>query len=113
MSGVRTSCSSARVSGVIDFGAIRLENVAADVSRLLGSMAGGDRQGWETGLAAYQAIRPLSPEEEALIEAFDQSSLLMAGIQWIEWIYVDDRQFEDWAAILTRIDRLLMRLSGV
>lgn len=99
------------VTGIVDFGAMRPENVAADVSRLLGSMAGGDQRGWEMGLAAYQAVRPLSPAEATLVEAFDHSGLLMAGIQWLEWIYVDDRQFEDRAVILARIDRLLRRLA--
>jgi homoserine kinase type II len=102
----------AEVTGVVDFGAMRVESVAADVSRLLGSMAGGDRRAWSAGLTAYQAVRPLTAGEETLVEAFDQSHLLMAGLQWIEWVYVDNRQFDDQAAILTRIDRLLTRLPG-
>ena len=57
-------------------------------------------------------IRVVDLAEGALVEAFDHSGLLMAGIQWLEWIYVDDRQFEDRAAILARIDRLLGRLAG-
>ena len=45
-----------RVTGLIDFGAMKNDSVAADLSRLLGSLAGDDVGGWECGLAAYQRI---------------------------------------------------------
>ncbi len=46
-----------QVSGIIDFGAMRMETVAGDVARLLGSMAGDDLLAWQQGLAAYQTLR--------------------------------------------------------
>ena len=42
-----------RVTGIIDFGAMLPDSRAGDVARLLGSLAGDDRQLWEEGLAAY------------------------------------------------------------
>jgi homoserine kinase type II len=100
-----------RVTGVIDYGAMRVDNVATDASRLLGSLAGNDVEAWHLGLAAYQSVRPMQPPEESLVGAFDRSGLLMAGVQWIEWIYADGRHFEDQRAILKRIDHLLQRLD--
>ncbi|OHB81625.1 MAG: hypothetical protein A2W31_12235 [Planctomycetes bacterium RBG_16_64_10] len=100
-----------RVSGIVDFGAMRYDNVAADISRLLASMAGSDQAAWHTGLAAYQSVRPLSEAEQSLVAAFDRSSLLMAGLQWVDWIYDAHRLFDDQQAILARVDRLLMRLE--
>jgi homoserine kinase type II len=100
-----------QVSGIVDFGSMRAENVAADVARLLGSMAGDDAQAWRQGLAAYQAIRPLSDEELLLLSVFDRSTVLMGGLQWLEWIYLDRRTFADRAAVLSRIDEFLARLT--
>jgi homoserine kinase type II len=102
-----------RVTGFIDFGAMQQENVAADVSRLLGSMAGSDAQAWREGLAAYQSVRTLSEAEQTLIPAFDHSGVLMAGLNWIDWIYRQQRAFDNWHAIVERLDRLLTRLNGI
>ena len=69
------------VSGVVDFGAMRVDNVACDVARLLGSFSQGGAGVWHEGLAAYEAVRPLSADERQLLEVFDRSTTLLAGIE--------------------------------
>jgi Ser/Thr protein kinase RdoA (MazF antagonist) len=98
------------VSAIIDFGAMRPENVAADVARLLGSMVHDDVVGWHVGLSAYQSVRSLSEEESLLVAAFDRSTVLMSGLQWLEWIYCDGRIFEDRDAVTGRLDEITDRL---
>jgi len=98
------------VTGLIDFGSMRPENVAADVARLLGSLALDDEEMWQVGLAAYQAVRPLSQEEQALVRAFDHSTVLLGGVQWLEWIYLEGKLFDKPQAVLDRVDELLSRL---
>jgi len=100
-----------RVSGLVDFGAVRQENVAVDVSRLLGSLAGSDRRAWQVGLAAYESIRPLSPIERRLLGPLDRSGLLLGGLNWLRWIYVEGRTFEDRAAVERRVATILNRLD--
>jgi Ser/Thr protein kinase RdoA (MazF antagonist) len=100
-----------QVSGMVDFGAMRPENVAADVARLLGSLAGDKLGDWHRGLSGYQAARRLSDDELTLVSAFDRSTVLMGGLQWLDWIYVERRVFDDRAAILARIDEFLARLG--
>ena len=99
------------VSGLVDFGAMRPENVAADVARLLGSLVGDERRDWQRGLAAYEAIRPMSEDEPALLAAFDRSTVLLGGLQWLEWIYVERHTFADQSAVLERVDEFLARLT--
>ena len=98
------------VTGLIDFGAMRVDNVAIDLSRLLGSMAGDNWELWEIGLNAYEEIVRLSASDKELVRTFDRSSVLLSGMNWLKWIYVDGREFPDPAAVLLRIDTILSRL---
>jgi len=109
-----------QVTGIIDFGAMRYETVAGDVARLLGSLVGGlgggdttDRQcDWQAGLTAYEAVRPLSPAERELIPLFDRSGLLLGGMNWLQWLFVDGRQFADLARVHARVDTILSQLRA-
>lgn len=99
------------VTGIVDFGAMRTESVAADVARLLGSLAKDDREQWKVGIEAYESVRRLDEEEHRLIQVFDESSVLLSGLNWLEWIYVDGRKFDGEDRILARLtenrDRLV------
>jgi Ser/Thr protein kinase RdoA (MazF antagonist) len=99
------------VSGIIDFGAMRMETVAGDVARLLGSLAGDDLLAWQLGLAAYHAIRPLSDDEAALLPVFDESTMLLAGFNWLEWIIIAQRQFENPPEVIRRLTMIVSRLE--
>ncbi len=100
-----------QVSGIVDFGAMRVDNVATDVARLLGSLVGDERDGWRLGLEAYEAVRPLSEHEGKLIKAFDRSGIVLSLVNWLRWIYLDRRIFEHRAAVELRFDELLPRLE--
>ncbi len=102
-----------RVSGLIDFGSMRVDNAAADVARLLGSMAEDDEGLWAAGLESYEAAGPMSPEERLLVEAFDRSTVVMSGINWVVWIYQERRAFEAVAEIPSRLDGIIRRLEGL
>jgi Ser/Thr protein kinase RdoA (MazF antagonist) len=98
------------VSGLVDFGSMRPENVAADVARLLGSLIEDDADCWQVGLNAYRNVRPMSDSEEMLVTAFDRSSVLMSCVQWLEWVYLERRTFAAPQAIIARFDGFLARL---
>ncbi|HVX11164.1 MAG TPA: aminoglycoside phosphotransferase family protein [Pirellulales bacterium] len=100
-----------RVSGLIDFGALRVDSVATDLARLLGSLCGDDGAAWLEGLNAYDMVRPLTSAEALLVTAYDRSNVLLSGMSWLEWIYLDGRQFENRAAIGGRLDANLARLE--
>ncbi|HJT35017.1 MAG TPA: phosphotransferase [Pirellulales bacterium] len=100
-----------RVSGLIDFGAMRIETVAADVARLAGSLCGDDGQAWLTALTAYEQVRRLSSEETLLVTAYDRANVLLSGMNWLDWIYLESREFDDRAAVCQRIDENLERIT--
>jgi homoserine kinase type II len=99
------------VTGLIDFGSMRVDSVAADVARLLGSVAGDNITLWNAGLEAYQTVRPLSSSERLLVQAFDRSTILMAGLNWVEWLFQERRAFEAAEKIPSRLDRLIERME--
>lgn len=102
-----------QVTGIIDFGSMRPENVAADIARLLGSLADDDEERWQIGLGAYQSVQRLTDDELFLVKAFDRSASLLSPLQWLEWIYVERRQFADRGRVMSRLNELLPRLRNL
>jgi Ser/Thr protein kinase RdoA (MazF antagonist) len=99
-----------QVSGIVDFGAIQLDNVACDVARLLGSIAGNNAMLWTVGLAAFSQIRALSDSERLLVRTYDESGALLSGINWLRWVFVEQREFVDRERVLARFDEIAARI---
>ncbi len=99
------------VTGIIDFGAMRTDCVVTDVTRLLGSLVGDDESAWKSGLETYGAVRPLTPAESGLVPVFDQSAVLLSPMNWLEWLFVDRRQFEQPQRVRERLDVTMRRLE--
>jgi Ser/Thr protein kinase RdoA (MazF antagonist) len=138
------------VTGVIDFGATRVESPAGDVARLAASLVGADAAGWEAAVSAYEAtareefgslFRPMAVGDAAwdgvgspfrpmaagdgkslsekdsrppalqLTAAFDASGVLLAGANWLTWLYLEDRQFDDATAVTQRLVEIDARLA--
>ncbi len=100
-----------QVTGIVDFGALRVDHAAVDIARLLGSLVVDDRESWRYGLTAYQRIRGLAPQELQLVEVADESNVLLSGMNWLRWIYVEGRQFTPRPVILQRLEGILARLQ--
>ncbi len=103
------------VTGIIDFGAARIESPAGDIARLVGSLVGEVHQHriWNTALAAYEVTRPLGAKQRMLVRAFDASTVVLSGINWLTWLYVEERQFEDTAAVTRRLAEITARLERI
>ncbi|MGE5194996.1 MAG: phosphotransferase enzyme family protein [Deltaproteobacteria bacterium] len=100
-----------KVTGLIDPHAARSDSVATDLARLLGSLVGDDRRAWNIGLEAYQEVRTLSVTELALVELFNQTAVLLAGMTWLDWYCLQGRVFEDREKIIGRLREIIARLS--
>jgi homoserine kinase type II len=119
-----------RVTGLIDFGAMAIDTPATDIARLLGSLASSrhaphavaapnigaksasDHNAiWTTGLVAYTTIRPLTDQEALAARALDTSGTILAGGNWIRWIYIEGRQFDDRSKIIQRFGQIVDRMT--
>jgi homoserine kinase type II len=101
------------VSGLVDFGAMDLDTVAADLGRLCSDWDGLDQSLRALGLAAYTDIRSLGAEESRLIGVFEQSAAVLGGARWIRWHYCERRVFDDPLAVERGLARAVDRLARV
>jgi Ser/Thr protein kinase RdoA (MazF antagonist) len=101
-----------RLTGLIDFGAVKVDHVAVDLARMLGSLVRDDVEGWRLGLQAYRRLAPLTAEEEELAHALDETGIVMGMANWLRWLYAEQRQFADRSAVACRLRELLVRLES-
>ena len=101
------------MSGLVDFGAMGVESVAADLARLIGEWLDGDRAARREAIAAYSRIRPLDAAEARLIDVFETAAALLIGERWVRWHYVENRRFDDPHAVASGLARGLLRLNGI
>jgi len=66
---------------------------------------------WRHGLAAYSTIRPLSKQESLAVFALDASGTILAGCNWIRWIYIERRRFDNRAQVVERFRRICARMA--
>ena len=100
------------VSGIVDFGAMEMDTVCLDLSRMLGSLIGDNDERWKQAIAEYSAIRALTDPERNLIQLLDQSGVWLGCLNWLKWIFVEGRVFEDSAAVEKRISSLTKRIAN-
>jgi Ser/Thr protein kinase RdoA (MazF antagonist) len=96
-----------RVTGLIDYGAAKVDHVAVDLARLLRSFVPGEPERVAVALQAYRAIRPLPRPE--LVDVLDRTGVVVAVTNWLRWLYHDGRVYPDRAAVAGRIGELVRR----
>lgn len=100
-----------RLTGVVDFGAMGVDTVSGDLSRLIGEWLDGDSTTRGRALEAYGGIRPLKPAEITLIGVFESSADLLIGERWVRWHFLENRRFDDPHAVGNGLARGLRRLE--
>jgi Ser/Thr protein kinase RdoA (MazF antagonist) len=99
------------VTGLVDYGGVKVDHVAADLARLLGSTAGDDAGLRASGLEAYARVRPLSPDEEQLVRVLDETGTLLGIANWLRWLYHEVREFDDREGVARRLAALVERVE--
>src|SRR5262249_56800921 len=72
-----------RVSGIIDYGSVKLDHIAGDLARLLGSWVADDQGLWDLGLDAYASVKPLCANERSLAAVLDRSGTILSLATWL------------------------------
>jgi hypothetical protein len=73
----------------------------------------GDNQEFrEAGLRAYRTVRPLSREEEELVNLLDETGCVLGAANWLKWLYHDGREFADRRAVARRLSVLVGRIAA-
>ena len=118
------------VTGIIDFGAARMDEPLVDLVRLLGSFWPMDRNTRHEMLLAYFSlmdevnIRKDSglllfgkemQQQQALLERYkllDEASTLLSAMQWLQWLVVERQQFaNEKSTLINRWQMLVDRLD--
>jgi Ser/Thr protein kinase RdoA (MazF antagonist) len=99
------------VTGVIDYGAARIDTPAADLARLLGSLAPINNEDFIHGLSTYRSRAMLTADEVGLVHILDYTGTLLGAATWLLWLYRDNRRFENHHAVATRLAVLVERLE--
>lgn len=97
------------LTGLIDYGAVKIDHPAVDLARLLGSLVPDDAAAWEVGLRAYRSMQPF--DEPELVQALDETGTVLGTANWLRWLYEERRSFEDRAAAARRLEMLVDRLE--
>jgi homoserine kinase type II len=100
-----------RLTGIVDYGSVKIDHVAVDLARLLGSMAADDAGLRAAGMSAYNRIRRLTEEEEGLVTALDETGTQLAAANWVLWVYRDGKAFEDTEEVARRIGTIVERIA--
>jgi Ser/Thr protein kinase RdoA (MazF antagonist) len=97
----------AAVSGIVDYGSVKMDHVAVDLARLLGSLSDGGRE----LLDAYDRVRPLSSEERELIAVLEETGTIIGAANWLRWLYRDGTRYDDLDGVAQRLGSLVTRLQ--
>ncbi len=99
------------VTGVIDFGAAKLDCVAIDLARLLGSLIPDEPERMNRALAVWSALRPAPRAVLDLVPILDRAGIAVGLSNWVRWLYLDQRPFSDERQVARRMDALLRRVE--
>jgi homoserine kinase type II len=102
-----------RLTGLVDFGAMAIDTVAADLARLMAEWLGDDRVRRAEALSAYEAIRPLDAGETSSIPVFEKTAALLGGGHWARWHFLEGRTFDDSEAVVHGLRHGLDRVIGL
>jgi len=103
--------AGAQLTGIVDFGAMRLDSATLDLSRLMTTLLPAKEELQAVGLKAYQEVRELTSAEVDLLPALVEGAMLHNGLQWLIWLLQEGMAFEDWDAVSRRLQQVVESLQ--
>jgi hypothetical protein len=99
------------VTGVIDFGAMKIDWVGVDLARLLGDLVGDDETAFLAGLAAYRAAGGVDLPA-TFVRTLDRTGALCAAIGWILRLEAAPRPDTAPDRVIARVSQVIARLGS-
>ncbi len=100
-----------KLTGIVDFGAAAIDTPLVDLSRALGELVGPDPARRAAALAAYEQLVPSQPGDREMIQAFEVTGLIIAAVNWLEWLAEPSAVEWDSAKVSARLRKLAKRLA--
>jgi homoserine kinase type II len=100
-----------RLTGIVDYGSVKVDHPAVDLARMLGSLMADDDEGWRLGLEAYRRVRPFGGHEEKLARMLDRTGTIIGVANWVRWLSDGTRELADRRSAAKRLDMLVARLE--
>jgi hypothetical protein len=98
------------VTGVIDYGSVKLDHVAVDLARLLGDLVEDDEPAFAAGLDAYRAAGGALEVPEVFVRMLDRTGVVCGVLTWLSRLG-GDTYHQDPAAVAARLSRLAARVE--
>ena len=102
-----------QVSGIVDFGAVNFDTPLTDIARLVGSLVGDEIDKRTMAFEAYREKREFSHQDEELVELLDHAGILIAGKNWLDWIWLKQLRFENFELVVRRLRGIITRLETI
>ncbi|QDU76283.1 Phosphotransferase enzyme family protein [Bremerella volcania] len=102
-----------QLTGLFDLGSMRWDNIALDVSRMASEVSLDGEVDWEFAFQAVDSIRPLTPSEERLAIVLDAANVLLTGLNWVQWLVIDEIRFANCDHVSSRLSHLTDRLAKI
>lgn len=99
-----------QVTGIIDYGAMKIDHVSVDLARFLGDLAGEDDI-FERGIEAYKEAGGSFDVPSTFLRLMDRSGALCAVIGWLLRLGVANSLESVPGAVRDRVERLTARLE--
>ena len=93
-----------RVTGIVDYGAMKIDTPAVDLARLLGDLVGDDDARFDFGLHAYHAINPPVTVSSQLVKQLDRTGTVCAIIHWVQRSRFNDASLQRLRKLLDRAE---------
>jgi Ser/Thr protein kinase RdoA (MazF antagonist) len=97
------------LTGLIDFGAVKHDNVAVDLARMLGSLVEDNAELYAEGLEVYQSVRQLTGWEVRLVPLLDRTGIVIGLANWLRRLFLQEEEIYDRAAAERRMAVLVRR----
>jgi hypothetical protein len=101
------------VTGIIDYGAAKDDQVAVDLARLLGDLVEDDDERFAAGLAAYRTAGGELEVPDGFVRLLDRTGAVCGAINWLLWLCDVGYDHPDPAAVAARLGRLVERVGRI